>query len=188
MTELQIKNIIHEELYSNSICESVDEFNKINIMYNFLFEAGLLHGEPITVPELRKILREKIVDFEFIKLNGEIRPAKGTTMMKHIPSKDHPKGIRPSSPKVATFFDMSKKAWRSVSMRSKEIVLKKETAMKAVVAVRDKQEKKPNEIIIAKKEEPKKAEVIKPEEIKNKEDVSKTQAATAQTFANVPRF
>jgi hypothetical protein len=169
-TEILIKNIISEILFNNVICESLQNFNIVSYFYNKLFESGLLHGEPISVPELRKLLHTKIVEFEFIKLNGEIRPATGTTVMEKIPGKDHPKGIRPSSKKVATFFDLKKQAWRSVSMRSKEIVLTKETLKKAIVAVRDKQEKKPNEIIIAKKEEePKKQEIVKKEQPKKEE-------------------
>jgi hypothetical protein len=44
-------------------------------------------------------------------------------MMKLIPPEDHPKGIRPSSDAVATFWDLDKEAWRSVSKRSKPACL-----------------------------------------------------------------
>jgi len=139
MTEQLIKDILTEELFGYKICESARDLFIVNYFYDNLLLEKLLYGEPISVPELRKLLRKKIVNFEFIKLNGEVRPAKGTTMMKYIPRKDHPKGIRPSSPKVATFFDLDKDAWRSVSRRSKEIVLKKdEKTDKPIVVVRDK--------------------------------------------------
>lgn len=139
MTEVFLKNILAEELFQNRICESIDQQYIVDKLYKDLLLERLLFGEPVTVPELRKILRNKIVNFEFIKLNGEVRPARGTTMMKYIPQKDHPKGIRPSSPKVATFFDMKKKEWRSVSQRSKEIVLDKDEATgKPIVKVTDK--------------------------------------------------
>ncbi len=139
MTEQLIKDILTEELFGYKICESARDLFIVNYFYDNLLLEKLLYGEPISVPELRKLLRKKIVNFEFIKLNGEVRPAKGTTMMKYIPRKDHPKGIRPSSPKVATFFDLDKDAWRSVSKRSKEIVLKKdEKTDKPIIVVRDK--------------------------------------------------
>lgn len=139
MTEQFIKNILTQELFGHRVCESTQDVQIVNWFYDNLLLEKLLYGEPISVPELRKLLRNKIVNFEFIKLNGEVRPAKGTTMMKYIPPKDHPKGIRPSSPKVATFFDLDKDAWRSVSKRSKEIVLKKdEETDKPIVVVRDK--------------------------------------------------
>jgi len=139
MTEQFIKNILSQELFGYMVCESKEDSQVVNYLYERLLLEKLLYGEPISVPELRKLLRKKIVNFEFIKLNGEVRPAKGTTMMKYVPPKDHPKGIRPSSPKVATFFDLDKDAWRSVSRRSKELVLKKdEKTDKPIVVVKDK--------------------------------------------------
>ena len=139
MTEEFIKNILSEILFEHKICESIYDNKIINYLYSNLLLEKLLYGEPISVPELRKLLHKKIVNFEFVKLSGEIRPSHGTTMMKYIPPKDHPKGIRPSSPKVATFYDLDKDAWRSVSKRSKEIVLKKdEKTDKPIVVVKDK--------------------------------------------------
>jgi hypothetical protein len=139
MTEFLIKNILSEILFENKICENLEDHSIVNYLYKELLCEKLLYGEPVTVPELRKILHNKIVNFEFIKLNGEIRPAKGTTMMKYVPQSQHPKGIRPSSPKVATFYDLMKKNWRSVSQRSKEIVLKKDDMTgKPVIMVKDK--------------------------------------------------
>lgn len=139
MTELTIKSILTEELFGSRICESIEDKEVVEFFYKELLLEKFLWGEPISVPELRKLLRKKIVNFEFIKLDGKVRPAKGTTMMKYIPAEDHPKGIRPSSDMVATFFDMDKDAWRSVSKRSKEIVLKKdEETNKPIVVVKDK--------------------------------------------------
>lgn len=144
MNEFKIKHILTEILFNARLCESANQQSIVDFFYDKLLLEKLLVGEPVGVPELRKILRNKILNFEFIKLDGEVRPAKGTTMMKYIPEPDHPKGIRPSSPKVATFFDMDKKAWRSVSQRSKEIVLKyafseKDGEKKPVFIVRDKE-------------------------------------------------
>jgi hypothetical protein len=144
MKEQTIRNILAEELFGSRICESVEDQEILEYFYKKLtpiFEK-FLWGEPISVPELRKLLRKNIVNFEFIKLDGHVRPAKGTTMMKYIPKDQQPKGIRPSSDMVATFWDMEKDAWRSVSKRSKEIVLKKdEEKNRPVVVVKDKDEK-----------------------------------------------
>lgn len=164
MTEFFLKTILAEELFDNRLCENLEDQKIVEFFYRELLLEKFLYGEPITVPELRKILRQKIVNFEFIKLDGEVRPATGTQMMKYIPRKDHPKGIRPSSPKVATFFDLDKMAWRSVSQRSKEIVLKKdEEKGRPVVVVKDvdKEAKK-----IPKEEKPEKpvdVTAVKPE-------------------------
>lgn len=138
MTEFFLKTILAQELFDNRLCESLEDQKIVDLFYQELLLEKFLYGEPITIPELRKLLRQKILNFEFIKLDGEVRPAEGTTMMKYIPKKDHPKGIRPSSPKVATFFDLDKIAWRSVSQRSKEIVLKKdEEKGRPIVVVKD---------------------------------------------------
>jgi len=137
-------NIIKEELFGTNIYESTDHKELVKFIYSeitfpeFLLEK-LLIGEPITVPELRDILHKKIVNFEFIKLDGNIRPAKGTTMMKYIPKENHPSGSNPSSEKVAAFWDLSKGTWRSVSNRSKEIVIQQDDETgKPKVVVSDK--------------------------------------------------
>jgi len=126
--------------------ESIEEPHTMS-----LYEK-LLVGEPVTVEELRNILNQKVLNFEFIKLDGEVRPAKGTTMMKYVPEDQRPSGDNPSSDKVATFYDLSKNAWRSVSNKSSEIVLvqDKDTG-KLKVQISD---KKP-------KEEPGKPEISK---------------------------
>jgi len=102
----------------------------------------LLIGEPISVPELRDLLHKKVINFEFVKLDGEVRPAKGTTMMKYIPKDQQPTGDNPSSDKVAAFYDLSKGEWRSVSNRSDEIVLKRDPETgKPKVVISDKEPK-----------------------------------------------
>jgi len=139
MTEFLIKSIVGEILFENRICESLEDQSIVDYLYKELLLERLLYGEPVTIEELRNILRKKIVNFEFIKLDGEVRPAKGTLLMNYVPQSQHPKGIRHSSPKVATFYDLQKHDWRSVSQRSKEIVLKKsEETGKPIVMVKDK--------------------------------------------------
>lgn len=125
MTEYIIKKILAEQIFGNRLCESVIQQNRVNFMYKHLMLEALV-GEPISIDELRDLLSKKIVNFEFIKLNGDIRPAKGTTNLRHVPGIDHPKGTGHSSPTVATFYDLKKQLWRSVSQRSKEIVLKQD--------------------------------------------------------------
>ena len=148
MNKILIKNILTEELFGYSPCQSTQDLNIVNYLYSNLLLEKLLYGEPLDISELRKLLRKKIVNFEFIKLSGEVRPARGTTLMRYIPPKDHPRGIRPSSPKVATFYDLDKDAWRSVSRRSKEIVLKKdEESDKPIIVVRDKSKVKVQPVV-----------------------------------------
>ena len=105
-------------------------------------DEKLLMGEPVSVPELRDVLHNKILNFEFIKLDGDVRPAKGTTMMKYVPQEEQPTGDHPSSDKVAAFYDLDKDAWRSVSNRSKEIVLDKDPETgKPKIVISDKEPK-----------------------------------------------
>jgi hypothetical protein len=182
MTEFFLKTILAQELFENRLCESLEEQQMVDFFYRELLLEKFLYGEPITVPELRKLLRQKIVNFEFIKLDGEVRPAEGTQMMKYIPKKDHPKGIRPSSPKVATFFDLDKMAWRSVSQRSKEIVLKKdEEKGRPVVVVKDvdKEAKK-----IPKEEKPEKPVDVTAAEPKYEEPIDELGVGDVRYYLN----
>lgn len=67
---------------------------------------------------LRDRLRQGPTKFTFVKKTGELRFALGTLNLDIIPNNDHPKGVRPASPRVITFFDLEKFAWRSVSIES----------------------------------------------------------------------
>lgn len=65
--------------------------------------------------EFSKMLREGIVDFEFIKKDGTVRSAKGTLLAEHLPA---PKADSDSTPRkqnenVMVYFDMDKKSFRS---------------------------------------------------------------------------
>ena len=69
-----------------------------------------------TTPEtLKSKLKEGAVQFAFRKLDGSLRTAIGTTNLSSIPAESHPRGVRESSDKVVTFFDVEKREWRSVS-------------------------------------------------------------------------
>ena len=165
MNKTLIRSLISEILFGNAITESMEDRYFLNVVYDTIRGDAILEkllvGEPVGIPELRKLLRKKILNFEFIKLDGEIRPARGTTMMKYIPKSDHPKGIRPSSDKVATFYDLDKKAWRSVSNRSKEVVMKYGFGekKKPVFVVKDRDQKMPD----VEEPMPKEPEVKEPE-------------------------
>lgn len=78
--------------------------------------------EPISPEVLRQRLRSGAVQFAFKKLDGTLRTAVGTTNITTIPSEHHPKGVRESSPRQVTFFDLEKQQWRSVSV-NQEIFL-----------------------------------------------------------------
>ena len=70
--------------------------------------------------DLKKALYEGIVIFEFIKKDGSLRHARGTTCPDLVPSDDTPKGKRTPLQQAAydrqtvAFYDIDKKAWRSM--------------------------------------------------------------------------
>ena len=72
---------------------------------------------PITHDALRAELRKGVLAFGFKKLDGTFRTAVGTTNLSLIPTEHHPKGGRASSPRAVVFFDVEKRAWRSLSAR-----------------------------------------------------------------------
>ena len=74
----------------------------------------------MNIPELKKALYEGIVNFEFVKKNGERRSARGTTCPDLVPVDNCPKGARTPEQQAAferqtvAFYDIDKKAWRSM--------------------------------------------------------------------------
>lgn len=72
---------------------------------------------PITHEGLRARLRTGVAQFAFKKLDGSLRTAVGTTNLSVVPSADHPKGVRDSSSRVVSFYDLEKRQWRSLSIR-----------------------------------------------------------------------
>lgn len=66
-----------------------------------------------SVEDLKQMLHEGIVNFEFIKKDGSVRQAKGTLMAEHLPAlKENDKSRKPSE-NVVVYFDMEKQSWRS---------------------------------------------------------------------------
>jgi len=78
---------------------------------------------PIQPEELRRELNKRVVHFAFKKLDGTLRTANGTTNLASVPHDKHPKGARPASQKVVTFFDLDKREWRSISATQEIFVL-----------------------------------------------------------------
>ncbi len=74
--------------------------------------------------DLRKALYEGIVIFQFQKIDGTLREARGTTCPDLVPSDDVPKNVRTEPQKVAyrakivAFYDIDKKAWRSMRIET----------------------------------------------------------------------
>ena len=72
------------------------------------------------IQDLRKALNEGVVLFQFQKKDGTLRDARGTTCPDLIPSDNTPKGKRTPEQQAAflrqtvAFYDIDKKAWRSM--------------------------------------------------------------------------
>ena len=66
--------------------------------------------------DLRAALYEGVVLFDFIKKDGSLRHARGTTCPDLVPVENVPKGASPKSylRPVVTFYDIDKKGWRSM--------------------------------------------------------------------------
>ena len=65
--------------------------------------------------EFSNMLREGIVDFQFIKKDATVRSAKGTLLAEHLPAPkaDSDGTSRKPSENVMVYFDMEKKSFRS---------------------------------------------------------------------------
>ena len=72
------------------------------------------------IQDLRKALHEGVVLFEFVKKDGSLRHARGTTCADLIPTDDTPKGKRTPEQQAmyerqtVAFYDIDKKGWRSM--------------------------------------------------------------------------
>lgn len=63
--------------------------------------------------EFSNMLREGIVDFEFIKKDGTVRSAKGTLLAEHLPAPKADSTSRKPNENVMVYFDMDKQSFRS---------------------------------------------------------------------------
>ena len=74
----------------------------------------------MSIPDLKTALHEGIVHFEFIKKDGSLRHARGTTCPDLVPADDTPKSKRTPEQQAAydrqtvAFYDIDKKGWRSM--------------------------------------------------------------------------
>lgn len=72
------------------------------------------------IQSLKKALYEGVVLFEFVKKDGTLRHARGTTSPDLIPTDNMPQGKRTPQEQalydrtVVTFYDIDKKGWRSM--------------------------------------------------------------------------
>jgi hypothetical protein len=85
------------------------------VIFTYNLKTKRMNFLPTTPETLKSKLREGAVQFAFRKLDGSLRTAIGTTNLSSIPAESHPQGVRESSNKVVTFFDLEKREWRSVS-------------------------------------------------------------------------
>ena len=74
----------------------------------------------MNIHDLRKALNEGVVNFEFVKKDGSLRAARGTTCPELIPTENMPQGKRTPEQQAmynrttVAFYDIDKKAWRSM--------------------------------------------------------------------------
>ena len=74
----------------------------------------------MNIVDLKNALQEGTVLFEFIKKDGTLRYARGTTSPDLVPADDMPKGKRTPEQQAAydrqtvAFYDIDKKGWRSM--------------------------------------------------------------------------
>jgi len=64
---------------------------------------------------MKERLSSGVVEFKFTKLDGTLRPAKGTRSLEFIPAQFHPKGTstKPETTNVVSFFDVENNGWKS---------------------------------------------------------------------------
>ena len=80
-----------------------------------------LSTAPTTAEDLREALHQRIVKFFFVKKDGSLREAVGTTNLTHIPASGHPRG-NGSSPKVVVFWDFLRGGWRSLQVTTQVFI------------------------------------------------------------------
>jgi len=72
----------------------------------------------MNIPDLKKALYEGIVIFQFVKKDGTLRMARGTTSPDLVPIDETPKGKRTPEQQAlyerqtVAFYDIDKKGWR----------------------------------------------------------------------------
>ncbi|MFA5153262.1 MAG: SH3 beta-barrel fold-containing protein [Clostridia bacterium] len=77
----------------------------------------------ITLDELKNLLHEGKVSFEFIKKDGTNRKTLGTLKEEFIPAEKKPKSESKRKSSNLRFFDLNKNAWRSVYNGTEKITV-----------------------------------------------------------------
>lgn len=67
-----------------------------------------------SVDELKSMLHEGIVEFEFIKKDGSVRSAKGTLLKEYLPAPKANSTPHKKSDNVLVYFDLDKNEYRSM--------------------------------------------------------------------------
>ncbi len=75
----------------------------------------------VTIDELRTLLREGTVNFEYTKRDGTERFARGTLKVDHIPEGMRPLDGSTYKANNLRYFDLDKSAWRSISGDTKDV-------------------------------------------------------------------
>ena len=66
-----------------------------------------------SVDELKSMLHEGIVEFEFIKKDGSVRSAKGTLLSEYLPASNGNSTAHKKNDNVQVYYDLDKKSFRS---------------------------------------------------------------------------
>lgn len=64
-------------------------------------------------PVLRQLMQDGEVRFAYRKKTGELRVAKGTTNLEHIPAESHPTGAGPEKTNTQAYWDLNVNGWRA---------------------------------------------------------------------------
>lgn len=84
----------------------------------YIFACVMIKRLDMKIADLRNQLSNGITNFAFIKKDGSVRIANGTTNLDFIPEENHPKGTGKASDKILAYFDTDKSAWRCLSINT----------------------------------------------------------------------
>ena len=66
-----------------------------------------------SVEEMKSMLHEGIVEFEYIKKDGSVRSAKGTLLKEYLPASNGNTTAPKKNDNVQVYYDLDKKSFRS---------------------------------------------------------------------------
>ena len=93
-------------------------------------EESFVDNERLGIDELKQKMENGVVEFSFLKKNGDIRIAHGTTCMKIVPMSMMCERMGEDINEMVhtSFFDIDKQAWRSLINRNFIAIRKYEAA------------------------------------------------------------